>query len=206
MVAGFQHVDDALVCSKIFCEECLLNGVRKLWPEDVGVSLEGSGSHIPFLHVDVEILNDNSLFPVLITPAAPNRDFARGLDAYPALSKLSPFFHREFQPPSILRNYFFCKLYGFDQVFEGRMTGVETHVAALVSEAILLHWPIRNISRLCLAFPQSVHSDFARLIRTLGKFLRCLILETPIRDTTRPYRDVLEITIRAIQFTTERDD
>ena len=47
LVAGFQHVDDALVCSKIFCEECLLNGVRKLWPEDVGVSLEGSGNSIP---------------------------------------------------------------------------------------------------------------------------------------------------------------
>ena len=93
--------------------------------------------------MDVELLNDTSLFPIILTPAAPNRDFARGIDGFPSLSKLSPFSHRDFQPPSILRNYFFCKLYGFDSVFEGRMTGVETHVAALVSEALLSFWPVK---------------------------------------------------------------
>ena len=86
------------------------------------------------------------------------------------------------------------------------MTGVATHVAALVSEALLSFWPVKRISRLCMAFPQSVQSDVARLIRTLGKFLRSLILESPMIDCTRPYRDVLELTIKATQFTAGRDD
>ena len=119
LVAGFQHVDDALVASKICCEECLLNGVRKLWPEDVGVSLEGSGTNIPFLHVDVEIFNDNNVYPMLLVPAAPNRDFARGTDGYPSLSKLASFFHRDFQPPAILRKYVSVSSMGLIRYLKG---------------------------------------------------------------------------------------
>ena len=37
---GVQHVDDAAVFSNILCVHCLEILVKKLWPEDVGVSIE----------------------------------------------------------------------------------------------------------------------------------------------------------------------
>ena len=35
LVQGVQHVDDALVLSKIFCNKCLWNGIKQMWPEDI---------------------------------------------------------------------------------------------------------------------------------------------------------------------------
>ena len=44
LVQGLQHVDGAAIFSEVFCSECLLRGPQKLWPRDVGVSLEETGT------------------------------------------------------------------------------------------------------------------------------------------------------------------
>ncbi len=42
LIQGIQHVDDALVFSKVFCSFCLFDIVRNMWPSDVGVKHEAS--------------------------------------------------------------------------------------------------------------------------------------------------------------------
>ena len=55
LVTGISHVGDALVASRILCAECLHTGMKKLYPKDVGVSREGSGTLIRFLQVVTNI-------------------------------------------------------------------------------------------------------------------------------------------------------
>ncbi len=43
MVAEISHVDDSLLLSKLLCCSCLLSGLERLWPQDVGVSMEETG-------------------------------------------------------------------------------------------------------------------------------------------------------------------
>ena len=49
IVNGLQHVDDALLMSACICDNCLEQGLKKLWPSDVGVSTEEKGDEIRFL-------------------------------------------------------------------------------------------------------------------------------------------------------------
>ena len=46
-----------------FCEKCLLSCVERLWPTDVGVSLEAEGNVIHFLHVRITV-DDHGSFQV----------------------------------------------------------------------------------------------------------------------------------------------
>ena len=46
LIAGILHVDDALVASGVLCYKCLVKGMKRLWPSDVGTSLEEHGSTI----------------------------------------------------------------------------------------------------------------------------------------------------------------
>lgn len=50
IIQGVQHVDDAIIMSCIWCSDCLLEGVQKLWSDDVGTTLEETGNNITFLH------------------------------------------------------------------------------------------------------------------------------------------------------------
>ena len=68
LVQGLLHVDDAIVLSFVFCSSCLVRGVCRLWPSDVGVSEEGRGPSLSFLHVDIQITTDSKPAPLHITP------------------------------------------------------------------------------------------------------------------------------------------
>ena len=53
-------MDDALIGSNIFCVACLENGLRKLWPRDVEVSVEETGPKLRLLQATVTINTDDS--------------------------------------------------------------------------------------------------------------------------------------------------
>eukprot|EP00974_Lingulodinium_polyedra_P018946 1833226-Lingulodinium_polyedra.AAC.1 len=67
-VQGVLHVDDSIVFSKILCEDCLIAGVAKLFPADIGMSCEARGACIPFLHAQIVIIDEECAVPVVITP------------------------------------------------------------------------------------------------------------------------------------------
>ena len=80
LLQGLLHVDDCLVMSKVFCQDCLYVGMQRLWPEDVGVSRESFGNEIEFLHAVVHIHDGFEDVPVIILPASQNNDFINGVD------------------------------------------------------------------------------------------------------------------------------
>jgi hypothetical protein len=88
LIVGLQHVDDAVVASKVLCEKCLERGTEKMWPNDVGTSLEEKGPTIIFMATTIAIF-PNHHFEVYPTPV--NIDFTRGLSEHPKSSRL-PFF------------------------------------------------------------------------------------------------------------------
>ena len=56
LVAGWLYVDDALVGSKIYCSQCPFEGIQRLWPSDVGTTLEESGHDVTFLQARVRCI------------------------------------------------------------------------------------------------------------------------------------------------------
>ena len=44
-IQGAQVVDDVLLASRLLCANCMLDGMKKLWPRDVGVSKEEEGEN-----------------------------------------------------------------------------------------------------------------------------------------------------------------
>ena len=140
-VVGLQHVDDALVCSKIYCTECLRKGVKRLWPKDVGTTLEGVGPVVPFLHAEIRVLDTNGVCPIYVVPLVHNRDFANGTTPYPQFSKVSPLFAKKLQPPRPLQHYLTCELFNVDQLLEGHTQHAAEPVCLLVAEMFRLQWP-----------------------------------------------------------------
>ena len=172
LVQGMLHVDDAIAFSKVFCEDCLYEGVRKLWPEDVGVSLEASGEAVPFLHVLVHVHKDASAAPVHVTPLGHNSDFARGLAFDPFFAKLAPHAGKDVTPQAQLAQYASSRLSTADQVFRGKAVGATEFLAELCAETVLLQWPLPVLAGVLRAYPRSNASDFAVLVRRTGARLK----------------------------------
>ena len=49
LIQGLQHVDDAMLMSGVFCDRCLSAGTKKLWPKDVGTTMEESSMEQGFV-------------------------------------------------------------------------------------------------------------------------------------------------------------
>ena len=80
LVAGLQHVGDAVLLSHVYCPDCLAAGLRKVWPQDVGATLEESGPRVRFLH---SLLLVERGCELVVRPFVANSRFSRGLDASP---------------------------------------------------------------------------------------------------------------------------
>ena len=74
LVSGLMHVDDAAVFSRIFCPRCLEQGMKRLRPQDVGISLGEIGPTVRMLHSHIHI----TVLNVHIRPYNPNTSFALG--------------------------------------------------------------------------------------------------------------------------------
>ena len=137
-IAGIQHVDDAVIASTIYCERCLLRGVQRLWPSDVGVSLEESGPRVRFLHVVLDIGPD---LCVQVSPASPNADFAAGLSPYPAVSRLGPFLGFAVHDQRTLRAFVWGRVVAFHYAASGQPERGKSACIDLCAELLLLGWP-----------------------------------------------------------------
>ena len=51
ILAGVVYVDDGLFASKIFCVKCIFQALGRVWPKDVGITLEEYGRRICFLQL-----------------------------------------------------------------------------------------------------------------------------------------------------------
>ena len=104
LVTGLMHVDDAVVFSKIFCHDCLETGMKKLWPEGVGISLEEVGPTVRMLHSYIHVIGDT----VQIRPFNPNTSFALGFCSEQKTARLGPYLGMPFHKFETLK-FFFAK-------------------------------------------------------------------------------------------------
>lgn len=172
IVCGIQHVDDVWVASKVWCPNCLFAGMGKLWPKDVGVSPEGSGPTLVFLHTLLHVEDSLEAVPVRVFPSPYNPDFARGLRQYPEVGRIPPFFSPRQQTWRLLAQHFTGRFTSFDKTLQGRAEETCTTVAEVVAESLLLDWPPRHVSCALRAFPRRQKSQFAVSVRMLGTQLR----------------------------------
>ena len=172
LVQGLLHVDDSLIMSKVFCYDCLLHGVEKLWPQDVGASLEGKGARIPFLHVELQIGNAPEPAPIRAVPLSHNRAFAQGQAAHPAFATLPPYVGAPVTVQRHLAAYAWCRLAAFSQTLRGTTELAAEPLADLLAEMAQLGWPRATIAAVRRRFPRTHASDFATLVRTVGVALR----------------------------------
>ena len=172
LVQGMLHVDDSVVFSKVYCEDCFFNGVQKLWPRDVGVSLEASGEHVPFLHVELHVHHEKGPAPVHVTPLAHNTCFARGQAAHPHYAKLAPYVGSKATTRAQLAGYVWSRLATADQALRGSTANSTEVLAELCSEAVLLQWPLPLLAAVLRSYPRTNSTDFAVLVRRTGTRLK----------------------------------
>ena len=171
LVAGVIHVDDCMLAPHVFCPHCLKRGLRKLWPRDVGVSLEGQSPYLDFLTVCVQVVDGDRWE---IWPHNANVDFAIGRTSFQHFTKLSPymgpFVHEYFD----LRTFLLGKILTYNAIMCGNIPSnsqCSKSVVYLVMEAVRLGWDLVAIARVFRHIPRRHQSVFLRALRLFGKKL-----------------------------------
>ena len=176
LYGGF-HVDDSLWLSKILCPDCILECVRCIWPEDLGLTDEGGGIFTHFLHMDVYCARTYEDELIECIPHLYNWEFSCGLTRLPARSSLAPYMAGGLYTSFDLRCFVWARLNAFDSTLEGGIRNSERCLSSLVSEVILLRLPIRWIAVCLLSFYRRGRSQFALLCRLVGIHVRRHSLE-----------------------------
>ena len=168
VVTGIMHVDDALVLSKVFCTACLEKGMRRLWPSDVGISLEEVGPTVRMLQCHVHAIG----VEVHVRPYNPNVPYALGFAHDQKIARLGPFFGAEIHSCRTLRVFLHGKILAYNHLMQGSAQDMFVHVGFLLLEIERLGWPQRWMS-LCLCNLSRRHvSPLISACRQVGKQLR----------------------------------
>ena len=129
------HVDDSIIFSKVFCEGCLIRGVERLWPVDVGMSCEEQGQVIRFLGSLIVVEKGH----VQVFPHNPNMLFALGHSEFQKFARLGPFLGESLSSYHQVRNFLMSQLLMMNHIVLGCADGMYPHVACLVRGA-RRHW------------------------------------------------------------------
>ena len=114
--------------------------MRKLWPSDVGVSVEEGGLSLRFLQASINI-PDPSEKKYIITPYNPNVDFARGVTEHQHTARLSPFYNAFVSTFDDLRQFLIGRFLSYNVILRVDIcTGKEATVLILL-EIHRLDWP-----------------------------------------------------------------
>ena len=134
VVQGVLHVDDTLILSRIHCTSCLWKNIQRIWPEDVGLTLEGEGPTFSFLHTEVCIVNDGRFGEIGVKPLMKSTAFASGEEDFPSYSKLAPYVLPHVQSVKTLSAVVWTKLSTYDQVLVRKLETCAECLNVLVSE------------------------------------------------------------------------
>ena len=129
-LTGMWHVDDGLLCSYIWCDECLERFATRLFPRDVGITAEERGPCLRFLHT---VIRCDESGHVTIEPFNPNEGFARGLEAEPKILRLArwqPMVHHS----STLQPFLLAKLLAYNITAAGSASDGARHLLLLLLE------------------------------------------------------------------------
>ena len=167
IIQGVQHVDDAAVFSKVLCTQCLGRVMEKLWPADVGVTMEEEGQIMRMLSGVIVIEGQI----VRVFPYIPNFHFCLGLSENQKIAKLGSFIGPEIHSYDMLRSYIFSELLRFNAILQGDDMAAIIFIALIVREAAALGWPEKWISKALRSLPRKHTTNFVNLCRKVGKQL-----------------------------------
>ena len=166
-ITGVQHVDDCLMFSKILCPQCMLDGLAKLWPEDVGCTDEGGDCCVQMLNSFVLIRSDK----VFVFPHNPNVPYAMNLTDHQTISRLGPFFSLPTQHRNRLKMFLFAQLLSYNYVVQGSDDEAYIHIVWFLFEIIRLKWPLMMLSKVIRSIPRKHYSPFISLCLRIGKHI-----------------------------------
>ena len=121
----------------------MFNGLKKLWPQDVGCDLEEQGQHVRFLAAEVAV---NAGGGIDVWPRNVNADFALGRDAWPKVARILPW--GPHASSTALRTFMVCQILSYNQLCEGQVSRlVADSIHLLVLEAYQSGWAVNAISK-----------------------------------------------------------
>ena len=166
LVAGILHVDDAMIASRVFgC--CCLQRVAKVWPEDVGFSVEEEGPTMRFLNAFIHV----DKYDIYIAPFNPNLKFAVGITKCQQVARLGLFLGPHIQSRSVLRGFMLSQLIAFDYIVGGSVNNSMLMLGTFIHEIYILKWPANWIAWVCKSLPGRFDSPYARAVRRVGRFI-----------------------------------
>ena len=206
-VGGMLHVDDSIVFSKIFCNDCLERGVQRMWPPDVGVEREGTHPVIRFLHA--VLVFDNC--DVHVFPFTPNSMFSLGFHYKQKIARLGPYRGAQIHDYKKFQMFVWGFVLQADKLIDDDTIPSFGILLLFLRELALLQWPDILIARSLRSLPMRHSSHWARAVRRIGKYLYyvCvrfdghIILDfctieffTSLCATSRPLRDFIIDTLQ----------
>ena len=139
LVTAAIHVDDMVVCSKALCESCLFDGIVRIVPKDIGLSLEERGAVIRFLHSEIYFdLQGNAV----ICPYQPNLPYALGLCDNPRFARI-PHYEARVHSRCHLLPAALARLHSSNALLLGNdnLDAVRAILGAVL-EMLRLEWPV----------------------------------------------------------------
>ena len=189
-LAGVLHVDDALCISRVHCPKCILQGVSKIYPSDVGTSLEGTSPEVHFLHADVRVVGDQ----LEVKPHCENEDFVAHKSEWQKKSRLGLFICRDLQGKKTLRQFIWSRVISFNHTCEGSGARGATAFAHVVVEILRLNWPQLWVSSSLRSLPRRHSSVFLHACRSFGRYM----LYTDAYDWRRLDVDQVELVLQCV--------
>ena len=173
LVSGVMHVDDAVVFSRIFCNQCLETGVRHVWPQDVGVSLEEVGPTVRMLQSHIHVKEGR----FHVRPFNPNVAFALGFTSQQKVARLGPYLGARIHSYNTLRSFVHGKILAYDHLVLGEACNMYIHIGFLLLEVARLGWSETFMSKALCSLSRRHGSPFIAACRKVGKELRrCSLL------------------------------
>ena len=174
-----------------------------MWPRDVGITLEDSGTSFRFLHAEIHINSTADASAVSVVPFNANSGFANGSSLLPDTSRLQLFLGTSFHTSEGIRAFMVSKICSCDQMCSGTGDWGCDPLAEICSEAAALGWPIRAIAAVAAAFPSRFPSMFSRTVRLFGRMLRKRAGE-PLPDESSKYEFMLGLAREAARAVSGR--
>jgi hypothetical protein len=173
VIQALLHVDDALVCSKALCCNCLATTIRLAWPADVEPKIEESGYKIGFLHCTITA-EERSIYTnkVTYTVQTPNINFTKGKTTTPRMAKFQQFVSSNFQTKRQLQSILWGKISIAVNTCRQDVQHVREYVVSTTTEAILMGWNPQHVGQALAALPKSHRGKTACFIRLLGQTMR----------------------------------
>jgi hypothetical protein len=168
-VQGMLHVDDCLLLSQIWCPCCLEKGTKRVWPKDVGTSMEEIGPTIVFLSARISFGPGKSF---ILEPNFANFRFSLGLDDFPHLSRLGPFMGHQQHTSEHLRRYVWAKMLSFNHLIRGNAENGCAAFSFLVLEVLRLRWPVAMLASCILGLPRRHETTFTLVAKKVAHHLQ----------------------------------